>query len=300
MDSKDQCMLFKVVVNSTREEFYCTPVYAANQNKNRLDLWKYIFDYADLVHGPWITLGDWNAIRFHGDKKGGSRVPQRMLDEFNLCLQQVSKDFVSGPKPFKMLKVWCDKREVLPLVQQAWDINVKGIPMHRLLLKLRNVKKDVKQWNKNVFGDVGEKIIQMTLKLETIQGSLLQNPTDAMLDEEQTIRDEYESAMADQEIMMAQKSILFWLWDNDKCTAYFHKKLKQHRNFNAITKIENAEGVVLTDPATISSWFVEYYQKLFSKSSSEVVCDFVPRHTLDEIENDMLEGQLPMKKSREW
>ncbi|XP_059663375.1 uncharacterized protein LOC132309040 [Cornus florida] len=191
-----------------------------------------------------------------------------------------------------MLKLWCVKDAILPLIQQAWDIEVEGAPINRLSNKLRNVKKAVKEWNKNGFGDVGDKVIQSTLRLETVHDSLRKDPSDILLDEEQTAREEYEATVADEEILVAQKSRLTWLRENDRCTAYFHQKLKKHRNFNAIIKMENDEGEILVDPKVISDWFVTYNTKFFIRSASEVVCDISPRYTLDNIKMDLLEGSV--------
>ncbi|XP_059658522.1 uncharacterized protein LOC132304831 [Cornus florida] len=254
LDVQAQCMLLQVTILHSGEIIFCTPVYAANRAVDRKALWSYITHYSILANGPWITLGDWNAIRFHGDKKGGKRVPQKLLDEFSNCLHtanllkiyatngewswsnrqrttrricvkldrvflnnqwldqipgtkmafsaakssdhygvvvQVSKTFAAGPEPFKMLKLWCLKETVLPIIEQAWKIEGKGV-------------------------------LKSTQKLEDIQLQLLSNSSEDLFEAEYKIREEYQASMTDQEILLAQKARTLWLRENDRCSAFFH------------------------------------------------------------------------------
>ncbi|XP_059629720.1 uncharacterized protein LOC132272631 [Cornus florida] len=260
-------------------------------------------DIKDQSMGPWITLGDWNAIRFHGDKKGElleisaingewswnnrQRAIKRIcvkLDRVFLnnhwlnqitstkmtysaakssdhygILVQVSKNFATGPKPFKMLKIWCLKDAVLPLVEHAWQME----------------------------------------KLEDLQQHLLVNPSESLFEAEYKLREEYEASISDQEILLAQKSKTLWLKDNDSYTAFFHQKIKQHRNFNAITSIESADGQILKDSQDIGQRFVDYYQNLFSKQVDSQVGDFVPRHTLSADDNFRLDAPIQYEEVRD-
>ncbi|XP_059629586.1 uncharacterized protein LOC132272456 [Cornus florida] len=298
-------MLLKVRVLETREIFFCSPVYALNLDKDRIALWNFLEHYSTFATGPWMALGDWNAIRFHSDKKGGKKVPQRILNDFNDCLHKaglsevhptngewswcnrqvflrrifvkldrvflnerwiyslpgtkvlytsaacsdhygmsihILMEFAAGPKPFKMLKVWCLQGCVQSLVKKAWDNEISGNPIHVLLQKLRLVKKALKDWNKNCFGNIGEKLIKSKHHLDEVQLELLRDPSENNFQVEQEARLDYQAAVVDQEVLVSQKSRILWLKDTDRCTSYFYNKMKQHRNFNAITLVKNDSG----------------------------------------------------------
>ena len=53
---------------------WCSFVYGVNDAKGRKQLWEELVYHARLfVNEPWIVLGDFNAVRFTHEKKGGSQ-----------------------------------------------------------------------------------------------------------------------------------------------------------------------------------------------------------------------------------
>ncbi|XP_059669008.1 uncharacterized protein LOC132314126 [Cornus florida] len=187
VNEMDQCLLLKVHILQTDVMLFCTPVYASNTIAGRRRLWGQLIIQSSIINGPWLVVGDWNATRFHSDKKGGRMVPKKLLAEFNDCLQHaglielfatngewtwcnrqgsdrrilakldrvftnnawlqmftctkisysastssdhygvvinIFRQFASGPKPFKMLKVWCLHEGISKVIKQAWDVPI--------------------------------------------------------------------------------------------------------------------------------------------------------------------------------
>ncbi|XP_059650734.1 uncharacterized protein LOC132296560 [Cornus florida] len=154
----------------------------------------------------------------------------------------IFRQFTSGPKPFKMLKIWCLQDGIMEVIKKAWDVPIPATPIHILLKKLRKVKAAVKLWNKESFGDIEERVLTTKKSLEEIQLTLLDNPTNDMFDKENQAQDDYSDALSAQEILYVQKSWIVWLKDIDRCTGYFHSKMKQHHQFNAITSVDYENG----------------------------------------------------------
>ncbi|GLT32792.1 hypothetical protein SLA2020_074330 [Shorea laevis] len=60
-----------------------------------------------------------------------------------------------GPKPFRVLDVWQQHPEFKKLVEDKWnEMVVDGFAGYRCLQKLKMLKKFLKGWNKEVFGDI--------------------------------------------------------------------------------------------------------------------------------------------------
>ncbi|XP_059668750.1 uncharacterized protein LOC132313824 [Cornus florida] len=87
VNEMDQSIRLKVHIIQTDKLVFCTPVYASNAIAGRKRLLNHLISQSTIVNGPWLVVGDWNATRFYSDKQGGRRVPQKLLDEFNECLQ---------------------------------------------------------------------------------------------------------------------------------------------------------------------------------------------------------------------
>ena len=53
-----------------------------------------------------------------------------------------------------------------------WNIDVDGTALYRVASKRRNVKKKVKIWNKNCFGNIFENKTSIKGKIQTIQDKI--------------------------------------------------------------------------------------------------------------------------------
>jgi hypothetical protein len=79
--------------------------------------------------------------------------------------------------------MWIAHQDCVNVVQQSWNVNVVGCPMYVLSEKLKILKKNLKTWNKNVFGNVHENVKKCKLKVDEIQALLDSNgPSDTLLD----------------------------------------------------------------------------------------------------------------------
>lgn len=56
--------------------------------------------------------------------------------------------------PFRFEYMWEHHDSFKSSLKEWWSIEVKGIAMFRLFQKLKNVKKEIKKWNRDVFKNV--------------------------------------------------------------------------------------------------------------------------------------------------
>lgn len=55
---------------------------------------------------------------------------------------------------FRFERMWLDHPNLEKAIEKWWSIEVKGTAMYRIAKKLRNVKDNIKNWNKEVFSDL--------------------------------------------------------------------------------------------------------------------------------------------------
>ncbi|XP_059639338.1 uncharacterized protein LOC132281678 [Cornus florida] len=178
---------------------------ARTKAEERRRLWQGIVCQYQLVNGPWLAIGDWNAVRAHGEKLGGLRVPQAILNEFNevlhSCAASISGHYgmmvyssvhcSNGPQPFRFLKFWCLMDEVEGIVARFWNSSVQGNPVHQVMKKLRLLKEELKIRNKTK-GNVTDK--------------------------ERKARKELEVPLRYEEVLWGQISRIQWFQENNRCT----------------------------------------------------------------------------------
>ena len=78
-----------------------------------------------------------------------------------------------GPKPFKIFNYWCDQKDFLRWVEEAWDIEVSGTPMFKLYQKLKATKVKLKTINKDLFVGITQRVEMARGKLENFQRKML-------------------------------------------------------------------------------------------------------------------------------
>jgi len=79
--------------------------------------------------------------------------PRMVSDHRALVLKLYAKDW--GPKPFRSFDVWLKEPGFKVMVKDKWEsYQVQGNSMSSFKDKLKLLKADIKEWNRNVFGCV--------------------------------------------------------------------------------------------------------------------------------------------------
>ncbi|XP_062093871.1 uncharacterized protein LOC133799897 [Humulus lupulus] len=206
---KDQgkCIHCWVVPRNGLRGFFCTFVYAFNEEERRRDLWKQIRDLK--TKEPWILLRDFNATINQDERIGERSPPDRIvakldrvlgnpawLERFpnaNACflpegvfdhspvVVSLSKTMELGKKPFCYFKMWQRFSGYQHCVREAWQNPVHGTPMYRVMTKLKRVKVSLKQLNNCLVGDIGAAYLHSEQLLQQIQQQVNDDPHNSQL-----------------------------------------------------------------------------------------------------------------------
>lgn len=52
--------------------WYVSGTYASHKYTSHLDMWLHLIDWRNIVHGPWMLIGDFNYIIHSSEWKGGN------------------------------------------------------------------------------------------------------------------------------------------------------------------------------------------------------------------------------------
>ncbi|KAI9190970.1 hypothetical protein LWI28_001563 [Acer negundo] len=134
---------------------------------------------------------------------------------------------------------------------------------------MRNLKKALKSWNWEVFGDLNSAIAGKSKEFHSIHLDLSNRGfSDDLFIAEVSVHSELDVLLRRHECFYRDRSRVRWLRDGDRNTSFFHASIK-HRYRNTISAL-SINGVLSEDQPTIRDHTISYYSVLFFSDVSRV------------------------------
>uniref|UniRef100_A0A2N9GUN7 Reverse transcriptase domain-containing protein n=1 Tax=Fagus sylvatica TaxID=28930 RepID=A0A2N9GUN7_FAGSY len=175
------------------------------------------------------------------------------------------RNFKRGKSYFKFENMWLHHQDFVGNVRNLWGgYDFQGSPSDILASKLKVLKEDIKKWNKECFGDVRIKKLDLMHELQMLEGKENQGLLTA---EEKSYR-----------------------LKGDKNTKFFQRTANAHRRNNYIESLQHREQQWKSE-SEIRDGIVDFYQGLYSeKEAWRPVLGGVEFNTIDSAEATQLEG----------
>ncbi|XP_071729357.1 uncharacterized protein [Rutidosis leptorrhynchoides] len=165
-----------------------------------------------------------------------------LVSDHSPALLVIPDGIIHKPKSFRFMNYTADKPEFLAVVECGWAKVVHGVPMFRVVKKLKALKKDLNRLNWQ-HGNIFTKVKELKGKLKLCQVEVDAHPIDrARKVEAVKVLNAYKEASKDELNILKQKVRLKWLEDGDKNSKYFHGILKARKSKNRVESICNEQG----------------------------------------------------------
>ncbi|KAH9788525.1 reverse transcriptase domain-containing protein [Citrus sinensis] len=139
-------------------------------------------------------------------------------------------------RPFRFLASWLTNDQFNNFVKQTWD------PKASYSDAASNFVKEVKVWNREVFGNIFQRKRVLMARINEIQAALENYSSRGLMRLEAQLRKELETVMGQEEILWWQKSRKDWIMHGDRNTRFFHQKTIVRRRRNRIEAIQDSSG----------------------------------------------------------
>ncbi|XP_073122746.1 uncharacterized protein [Henckelia pumila] len=153
--------------------------------------------------------------------------------------------FARGPSSFRFQSMWTRHPGFLQTVRLNWNMpcSLQGMP--RLFAKLKRLKGHLKWWNRDVFGNLFDKIAEAERSVRLAEAAELSRVTAMEAD------------------FWKQKAACNWLEDGERNTKLFHNMVKKKNVVNKIFRIWE-DGNCLTSPGLIKQSGAAYFERLLT------------------------------------
>ncbi|KAL5699305.1 hypothetical protein ACHQM5_030229 [Ranunculus cassubicifolius] len=191
-------------------------------------------------------------------------------------------------KPFKFQAMWTRHSSYPDIISKSWSLSYPIDSILNLITKLKKTKINLKKWNFEVFGNLGNNIKLVTEAIDTLQNL---SPSKANLKEKKELEGKLEELLLCEEIFWQQKSRDKWIEAGEKNTKYFHASTVCRRKRNRIEWICDEFGDWFYTRKEIGAVLVDHFEKLLAPEdlSDREPCpiDLFPKIITDE-DNEML------------
>ena len=192
-------------------------------------------------------------------------LPRIVFDHCPISLE--GREVKKGKSPFCFENMWLLSDGFKELVKVWWTgYSVAGSNNHCLAEKLKALKRDLRRWNKEVFGNVSAKKSEAFSRIQFWDSKESVSPLSFKEAETQTgDLEEYKNCVLMEETFWRQKSREIWLKEGDKNTKFFHKMANAKARKNFLSKV-NINGDTLTSEEDIKFGVCRAYRTLLSET----------------------------------
>ncbi|KAL8151867.1 hypothetical protein V2J09_021675 [Rumex salicifolius] len=186
-----------------------------------------------------------------------------------LCLDPSSLNN-RGHRPFRFEAMWLAHPQFMSFLLKKWK-REKAAPD-----ALGCLQKDLRIWNKEVFGNLYYKKEKLLRRIEGIDNAIASGGPPRLLHLQSKLKRDLEDCLQQEEMFWFQKSREKWVELGDRNTAYFHAStiIRRRRKYVLALK-DHAENRVVEKP-DLENMVVTFFKDLYSLPS-DASCMNLPR-----------------------
>ncbi|MDV3143360.1 MAG: hypothetical protein Q8761_02940, partial [Sweet potato little leaf phytoplasma] len=169
-----------------------------------------------------------------------------------------------GPYPFRFENMWMSHPSFKASLPGWWEVEVDGNwEGYRFMGRLRALKKELKMWNQEVFGDFRLRKKEILGRIKAIDDLEEEGRLEEGLKEESlALKMELADVVLKETSSWHQKVKIKWAKDGDNNSAFFHRWANGRKSKNFIDSLENENGEKLKGEKKIEEEILSFFSNL--------------------------------------
>jgi hypothetical protein len=200
-------------------------------------------------------------LKFH---EGLAKViPRVQSDHHPLVILSEGMPINGGNRPFRFEAAWITHVDFNRLLTNNWEGN------YDLIHTLSNLTVQLKEWNREIFGNIFKRKKELLARLNGIQNSPHYGYSSFLDSLEKDLQAQLENTLYQEECLWFQKSRSQWIADGDWNTKYYYSKTIIRRRKNKILTLRDDAGNWIDEPENLKSLVRQFYVDLFTEDTVE-------------------------------
>ncbi|CAL9233341.1 unnamed protein product, partial [Arabidopsis halleri] len=184
------------------------------------------------------------------------------------CLVNTDASVERSKKSFKYFSFLSTHSKFKDFMSEAWSKEVcVGSKLFVLGQRMREIKYACRRLNRIGFGNIQQRTRESLAHLESVQSSLLTNPSPSLFREEFVARQKWNFFASALEVFYKRKSRIRWYSEGDANTAFFHRAVLANHAKNCIKFLRGADGTRIENQNQIKDMTIAYFQNLLGTES---------------------------------
>ncbi|XP_069143473.1 uncharacterized protein [Solanum lycopersicum] len=195
---------------------------------------------------------------------------------------------------FKFLNYWADSDTFLASVEKCWKRKVVGNPMWIFHAKLKRLTKTLREWSKQEYGDIFEKVKQYEDEVKKAEQDMIMNNSIENSEKLNAVNAHYIKYLKLEYKILQQKTQFHWLKEGDANSKYFHAVIRGKRKRMFINKLMDDSGAWIHGEENIAKEACDYYKGIFSANNDKIQEEILQciNHRTTQQQNDELDKIL--------
>ncbi|GJV73508.1 RNA-directed DNA polymerase, eukaryota, reverse transcriptase zinc-binding domain protein [Tanacetum coccineum] len=194
-----------------------------------------------------------------------------LISDYSLVVLKLPNGMEKRRKAFRFSNFVTDKKEFLPTVMKAWETEIDGHMMYKVVKKLKLMKHSLNNlsWEN---GNIFERVSKLKDCMKESQAEVDRYPHDDTIKAKSCkVLQEYYKALNEENSLLMQKAKIEWLKDGDRNTKFFHKIIKGRMHKGRIMSVCN-EKRERFENEKVAEQFVKHFQEFLGKK--DLVMEF--------------------------
>ena len=253
-----------------------------NHRKDGARIWKRLD--RGMINDQWLEKMPYSSIT-HLPSLGSDHCPLLM------DVRDINANII---RYFKFLNYWTDSDTFLASVKKCWKRKVVGNPMWIFHAKLKRLTKTLREWSKQEYGDIFEKVKQYEDEVKKAEQDMIMNNSIENSEKLNAINAHYIKYLKLEYKILQQKTQFHWLKEGDANSKYFHAVIRGKRKRMFINKLMDDSGAWIHGEENIAKEACDYYKGIFSANNDKIQEEILQciNHRTTQQQNDELDKIL--------